>query len=181
MARHLRAKNASSISLYTPKPIPAPRAAPTEPSVSNKFIVAPVTLGDDVLIAAGSTITDDVPSNNMGIARTYTAKDMEKILKRNGYVHLRTKGSHKIYSDGLHTTVISKDLNKMIALKIIKQYFILFHYSFMFDYFYHFCPGFTLVKFLYFAVAQSLHATNKSSVLSYKSRKFFIFIAFGYN
>ena len=36
---------------------------------SNVNLVAPVTLGDDVLIAAGSTITEDVPSNNMGIAR----------------------------------------------------------------------------------------------------------------
>lgn len=36
---------------------------------SNVNLVAPVTLGDDVLIAAGSTITDDVPSNTMGIAR----------------------------------------------------------------------------------------------------------------
>ena len=36
---------------------------------SNTNLVAPVTLGDDVLIAAGSTITEDVPSNNMGIAR----------------------------------------------------------------------------------------------------------------
>ena len=31
--------------------------------------VAPVTIGDDVLIAAGSTITKDVPSNMLGIAR----------------------------------------------------------------------------------------------------------------
>lgn len=36
---------------------------------SNTNLVAPVTLGDDVLIAAGSTITEDVPSNHMGIAR----------------------------------------------------------------------------------------------------------------
>ena len=36
---------------------------------SNVNLVAPVTLGDDVLIAAGSTITEDVPSNKMGIAR----------------------------------------------------------------------------------------------------------------
>lgn len=36
---------------------------------SNVNLVAPVTIGDDVLIAAGSTITEDVPSNNMGIAR----------------------------------------------------------------------------------------------------------------
>lgn len=36
---------------------------------SNTNLVAPVTLGDDVLIAAGSTITEDVPSGKMGIAR----------------------------------------------------------------------------------------------------------------
>ncbi len=36
---------------------------------SNVNLVAPVTLGDDVLIAAGSTITEDVPSGKMGIAR----------------------------------------------------------------------------------------------------------------
>ena len=36
---------------------------------SNVNLVAPVTLGDNVLIAAGSTITQDVPSDKMGIAR----------------------------------------------------------------------------------------------------------------
>ena len=36
---------------------------------SNVNFVAPVTVGDDVLVAAGSTITDDIPSEKMGIAR----------------------------------------------------------------------------------------------------------------
>ncbi len=36
---------------------------------SNVNLVAPVTIGDDALIAAGSTITDDIPSDFMGIAR----------------------------------------------------------------------------------------------------------------
>lgn len=36
---------------------------------SNTNFVAPVVIGDDTLIAAGSTITEDVPSNMMGIAR----------------------------------------------------------------------------------------------------------------
>lgn len=36
---------------------------------SNVNLIAPVTLGDDVLVAAGSTITDDIPSDKMGIAR----------------------------------------------------------------------------------------------------------------
>ena len=36
---------------------------------SNVNLVAPVTIGDDVLIAAGSTITEDVPSKGLAIAR----------------------------------------------------------------------------------------------------------------
>ena len=36
---------------------------------SNVNFVAPVTIGDDTLIAAGSTITEDVPENSLGIAR----------------------------------------------------------------------------------------------------------------
>ena len=36
---------------------------------SNVNLVAPVTLGDDVLIAAGSTITENVENGKMGIAR----------------------------------------------------------------------------------------------------------------
>lgn len=36
---------------------------------SNVNLVAPINIGDDVLIAAGSTITEDVPSGKMGIAR----------------------------------------------------------------------------------------------------------------
>ena len=36
---------------------------------SNVNLVAPVKIGDNVLIAAGSTITEDVPSNKLGIAR----------------------------------------------------------------------------------------------------------------
>lgn len=46
---------------------------------SNVNLVAPVTLGDDVLIAAGSTITDDVETGKMGIARErQTNKDRKK-------------------------------------------------------------------------------------------------------
>ena len=48
---------------------------------SNVNLVAPVTLGDDVLIAAGSTITEDVPSKNMGIARERQTNKPRKNLK----------------------------------------------------------------------------------------------------
>ena len=36
---------------------------------SNVNLVAPVKIGDNVLVAAGSTITDDVPSDSLAIAR----------------------------------------------------------------------------------------------------------------
>ena len=37
---------------------------------SNSVLVAPVTLGDDVYVAAGSTVTEDVPDNSLVIARS---------------------------------------------------------------------------------------------------------------
>ena len=35
----------------------------------NTNLVAPVTVGDGVLIAAGSTITDDIPNDSLALAR----------------------------------------------------------------------------------------------------------------
>ncbi|HEY9801788.1 MAG TPA: bifunctional UDP-N-acetylglucosamine diphosphorylase/glucosamine-1-phosphate N-acetyltransferase GlmU [Leptolyngbyaceae cyanobacterium] len=37
---------------------------------SNSVLVAPITLGDDVYVAAGSTVTEDVPNDSLVIART---------------------------------------------------------------------------------------------------------------
>ncbi|MBD2346095.1 bifunctional UDP-N-acetylglucosamine diphosphorylase/glucosamine-1-phosphate N-acetyltransferase GlmU [Anabaena subtropica] len=37
---------------------------------SNSVLVAPIALGDDVYVAAGSTITEDVPNDSLVIART---------------------------------------------------------------------------------------------------------------
>lgn len=36
---------------------------------SNVNMVAPVNIGDNVLVAAGSTITEDVPEDSLAIAR----------------------------------------------------------------------------------------------------------------
>jgi bifunctional UDP-N-acetylglucosamine pyrophosphorylase/glucosamine-1-phosphate N-acetyltransferase len=36
---------------------------------SNSALVAPVTIGDNALVAAGSVITQDVPANTLAIAR----------------------------------------------------------------------------------------------------------------
>ena len=40
----------------------------------NVNLVAPVTIGDDVLVAAGSTITDDVPNDSLAVARQTTKR-----------------------------------------------------------------------------------------------------------
>ena len=43
---------------------------------SNATLIAPVTVGDDALVAAGSTITDNLQSHSLGIAR---ARQVEKL------------------------------------------------------------------------------------------------------
>ncbi len=50
------------------------------------------------------------------------AKTMKKILLNNGYKFIRSKGSHCIYSDGINTISVNKDLNCMVARRLIKQY-----------------------------------------------------------
>jgi bifunctional UDP-N-acetylglucosamine pyrophosphorylase/glucosamine-1-phosphate N-acetyltransferase len=45
---------------------------------SNSTIVSPITIGKDAIIAAGSTITDNVPTNAMGMAR-------QKQMTKDGY------------------------------------------------------------------------------------------------
>lgn len=49
-------------------------------------------------------------------------REMQKILKNNGYKYIRCRGSHFIYSDGNNTIVVNKDLNRMVARRLIKQY-----------------------------------------------------------
>lgn len=50
------------------------------------------------------------------------AKAMKKILRDNGYEYLRSKGSHFMYSNGIYTVAVNKDLNAMVAKRLIKQY-----------------------------------------------------------
>jgi bifunctional UDP-N-acetylglucosamine pyrophosphorylase/glucosamine-1-phosphate N-acetyltransferase len=50
---------------------------------SNSVLVAPITLGKDVYVAAGSTITDNVPDNSLVIARQrQTVKEGPKIKSK---------------------------------------------------------------------------------------------------
>ncbi len=55
----------------------------------------------------------------MGIINT---KDMKKILHSNGYEYQRCRGSHFIYSNGINTIAVNKDLNVMVAKRLVKQY-----------------------------------------------------------
>jgi bifunctional UDP-N-acetylglucosamine pyrophosphorylase/glucosamine-1-phosphate N-acetyltransferase len=52
---------------------------------SNVSLVAPVKIGDNVVVAAGSTITEDIPSNTLSIARErqINKKDYYKNKKEN--------------------------------------------------------------------------------------------------
>lgn len=52
---------------------------------------------------------------------TYSTREMEKMLQGNGYKYIRTNGSHRIFSNGRNTAVLNKKVNKMVALRIIKE------------------------------------------------------------
>ena len=52
---------------------------------------------------------------------TYSFRDMEKLLRKNGFNYIRSNGSHRIYTNGLTLAVVPVKLNKMLALRIKKQ------------------------------------------------------------
>lgn len=54
-------------------------------------------------------------------AGKYDFKKMQKILKNNEYSLIRIKGSHFVYSNGERTVSINKDLNMMVAKRLIKE------------------------------------------------------------
>lgn len=55
---------------------------------------------------------------------TYTKRDVQRILKANGYTLQsgRGKGSHSIYKNGSRTIALSNSFNKMIFQRLIKEY-----------------------------------------------------------
>ncbi|MBN3940094.1 MAG: bifunctional UDP-N-acetylglucosamine diphosphorylase/glucosamine-1-phosphate N-acetyltransferase GlmU [Nostoc sp.] len=59
---------------------------------ANSVLVAPLTLGDDVYIAAGSTVTEDVPDNSLVIARS---RQVVKPAWRRKSVDNKTTDQHK--------------------------------------------------------------------------------------
>ena len=58
----------------------------------------------------------------MGGNRSFSSREMIKILKKNNYKYVRGKGDHKIYSNGINSIVITvPKINKMIARRLIKE------------------------------------------------------------
>lgn len=54
--------------------------------------------------------------------KVFNDREFGKILDNNGYRHLRTKGSHSVYGNGERTISVNKNLNRMVAQRLIKEY-----------------------------------------------------------
>lgn len=55
-------------------------------------------------------------------AGKYDFRRMQRILKDNRYELVRIRGSHFMYSNGHRTVSVNKDLNMMVAKRLIKEY-----------------------------------------------------------
>lgn len=60
----------------------------------------------------------------MSTTATYNIRDIQKILRNNGWTLHHYKGSHQIYKNekGEHLTIGTCKCNKMIMQRLIKQY-----------------------------------------------------------
>lgn len=48
-------------------------------------------------------------------------RTFERVLKDNGYILKRSKGSHVVYTDGEHDIVMNRNINRMLAKRLIKE------------------------------------------------------------
>lgn len=48
--------------------------------------------------------------------------ELDRKLRRHGFVLNRWKGSHAIYCNGEHTVAVNIKLNEMVARRLIKTY-----------------------------------------------------------
>lgn len=53
--------------------------------------------------------------------KVYNGKEFTKILLKNGFEFVSQKGSHRKYKRGDQTVVISQNVNRMIAQRLIKE------------------------------------------------------------
>ena len=57
----------------------------------------------------------------MAISYNFTARQMDQILRKNGYSLIRVKGSHQIYKNGEKMAVVPIHLKKSIVVSIVKS------------------------------------------------------------
>lgn len=56
--------------------------------------------------------------------KEFSVREVQNILARNGFIPVRTKGSHRIYSNGSCQISIpsqKKTVNKMLFLRLVKE------------------------------------------------------------
>ena len=54
--------------------------------------------------------------------KDYNDREFIMILNNNGYRHIRSRGSHAVYSNGVRTLTINKGINRMVVRRLVKEY-----------------------------------------------------------
>lgn len=54
--------------------------------------------------------------------KSYSDREFIVILNNNGYRHIRSRGSHAVYSNGVRTLTINKGMNRMVVRRLVKEY-----------------------------------------------------------
>lgn len=48
-------------------------------------------------------------------------KELIRVLKARGYIYIRTRGDHDMYSNGTHLIAVPRKMYKWLALRILTQ------------------------------------------------------------
>lgn len=59
---------------------------------------------------------------SIGKTKEFSTMEFERIIRNNGFVFDRQRGDHKIYKRKGETVVLNKNLNKMVARRLIKEH-----------------------------------------------------------
>ena len=58
----------------------------------------------------------------IGKTKSYSTKEIIRILLDNGFEYVSCKGDHKKFKRGTETVVVNNDINKMVARRLIKTH-----------------------------------------------------------
>ena len=56
------------------------------------------------------------------MAKTFSNREVQKILKANGFEYVSTKGNRHKYRRSNETLIVNSDTNKMVFGRLIKEY-----------------------------------------------------------